>query len=374
MSPFENFLGGVVDTVFGGGSADVKDYQHASRLYVENSYARAPKTGFLYFVSFEINPFAVEDSNWASTGIKEVGLLVKRVDLPKFSIVTETVNQYNRKTVIQTSMKYASVNIDFHDDNSNITLNLWKNYYKYYFADSANTKGFTDTKYGTDDYAYGLNNNQNKGPFFEKIHFYILHRHKFTQITLVNPLVTEWSHDSLDQNEGNKILSNKMTVSYESVIYKEGKIQKNGESGYFATVYYDQTPSPLRTAGNGTLFGEGGVINGATDVFNSLSEGNYLGALIQGAATAKSFKEIVKNGGIEKEAYSILGGVLGDISKTGNQPGSIGSNISSQNNQNIGVGVKLFTNSSVSGLTYASPFTRSSVTDAMLRDPNYTGN
>ena len=50
---FNNFLSGVTEGVFGNG-ANLKDYQHADRLYVRNTYARAPKVGFLYFVNFNI--------------------------------------------------------------------------------------------------------------------------------------------------------------------------------------------------------------------------------------------------------------------------------------------------------------------------------
>ena len=50
-NPFTNFLGGVGAGIFGN-SAQMKDYNHASRLYVADTYARAPKLGFLYFVSF----------------------------------------------------------------------------------------------------------------------------------------------------------------------------------------------------------------------------------------------------------------------------------------------------------------------------------
>jgi len=354
-NPFTNFLSGVVSGVLDN-SSDLKDYQHASRMYVDNTYARAPKVGFLYFVSFEINRAAVKDQAWASNGMNSAGLLVKRLDLPKFSITTETANQYNRKTVVQTLMKYSPVTIDFHDDNSDITNNLWKNYYRYYFADTDNTKAFGDTKYGTTDYAYGLNNNQNKGSFFKQINFYIMHQGKFTEISLINPLVTDWSHDSLDQSEGTRTLTNKMSIAYESVIYKEGKISKNGESGAFTAQYYDNTPSPLRVAGNGSVFGAGGVVSGISDVFGSLSgdNPNYLGALIQGANVVKSVSQLNK-AGLAQEGYSILKGVLGDISKTGNQPGAIGDSIRSNINNGIGVGVKLFQNSSVNGTTTAAP-------------------
>jgi len=352
---FTNFLGGVATGIFDS-SADLKDYQHASRLYVDNTYARAPKTGFLYFVSFDINSAAISNSKWKNSGLSDIGLLVKRVDMPKFGIETETINQYNRKTVVQTKIKYNPITIDFHDDNSNITLGLWKNYYNYYYADGKTASTYTDTKYGTTDYAYGLNNNQNSGAFFNKIHLYVMSQGKFTKITLINPMVTEWAHDGLDQADATKILSNKMTVAYEAVKYEQGVISKNSEAREFTALYYDNSPSPLRVAGNGSLFGVGGALSGAADVFGSLSDGDYLGAVLQGADLAKSVSQLSKDG-LAQEGYSILKGVLGDISKTGNQPGSTGYDIKTAINSGIGVGVKLFQNSSVSGQTTGKPNT-----------------
>ena len=130
---FTNFLTNVGSGLFGGSDASMKDYQHANRLYVQNNYARAPKVNFLYFVNFNINQGVIIDKTWEEKRKNDVGLLVKRVDLPKFTIGTETLNQYNRRTVVQTKLTYGNVQIEFHDDNSDITTDLWKNYYQYYY-------------------------------------------------------------------------------------------------------------------------------------------------------------------------------------------------------------------------------------------------
>ena len=85
---FTNFLGGVVGGLLGDGDADMKDYQHADRLYVRNNYQRAPKFGFLYFVQFNINPGVIRNTEWLERGGRDVGLLVKNADLPKFTLST----------------------------------------------------------------------------------------------------------------------------------------------------------------------------------------------------------------------------------------------------------------------------------------------
>ncbi len=322
---FTNFLGGVVSGVFGT-SAIMKDYQHADRLYVRDTYARAPKLGFLYFINFNINVNAIQArTRWSTVLYRDVGLLVKRIDQPKFQIETETVNQYNRKTVVQKAIKYQPINIEFHDDNSQITRDLWKTYFQYYFADSGygNTLSnntllppFEDTKYKEVFYKYGLDNKQ-KEPFFKSIDIYVLHQKKFTQYTLVNPLVTEWDHDSLEQSENAKILSNKMTVAYETVLYNEGTIQAGTDVDKFRA-FYDKAPSPLSIGGLGskTLFGAGGVIAGAQGVFGALSQGNILGAAIQANQLRRNARGITK-ASLQTEATNIIGNAVSGVAASG---------------------------------------------------------
>jgi hypothetical protein len=368
---FTNFLGGVVSGLFGDGDADMKDYQHADRLYVRNNYQRAPKFGFLYFVQFNINPGVIRNTEWLERGGRDVGLLVKNADLPKFTLSTETMNQYNRKSVVQTKITYTPVSFEFHDDNSDITTNLWTNYYQYYYMDSVYGSGntdkvrveqFGDTKYNDKAYAYGLDNIQTI-PFFDSIDIYVLHQHKFTQYTLVNPMITEWAHDRLSQDEGTKIMSNKMTIAYESVHYNQGRIRKSTASGYFAETFYDRQQSPLRL-GAGSLFGAGGVLDGAEAIFgedgslaNATSPLALLGVALQTKQLVQGARNITKSS-LAQEGYSILGGVLNNVAASGqrglSQPGGLGSAIQGGLKQN-GFGVNLFPNSSVSGTTQATP-------------------
>ena len=111
----------------------LKDYQHASRLYVDNDYGYAPKVGFLYYVVFNMNSEAIPNGEWKEKIIRDLGLLVKKIDLPKFTVANETLNQYNRKTVVATKITYSPVNVEFHDDNLDIINKLWMNYYDYHF-------------------------------------------------------------------------------------------------------------------------------------------------------------------------------------------------------------------------------------------------
>ena len=71
-----------------------------------------------------------------STEKATIGLMVKTINLPKFKLETEVLNQYNRKRIIQTKINYQPVTITLHDDQSDLIRNLWYTYYNYYYKDS----------------------------------------------------------------------------------------------------------------------------------------------------------------------------------------------------------------------------------------------
>jgi hypothetical protein len=348
---FNNFLGQVLQGA-GNPKGQLADYAHASRLYVDNTMALAPKNGWIFYVVFNINQSALNNmkagnnsnpglldflkkvlqttDDWKVRRQPEVGMLVKSTDLPKFALQTEVVNQYNRKTVIQKGITYENINMTFHDDMSNVTHRLWEYYYKYYYADSNYGSGsnfsvgtkpaaFTDTKYksNADIYQstnYGLNNAQ-VDPFFDSICIYQLNQKSFTSFILINPLITSWQHDRLDQSTGNKVLENKMTLAYETVLYGTGRVAKDNPSG-FATFHYDLAPSPLSIAGGGnnSLFGPGGIISGAADVFGDISNvvdkpsiGGILGTALAGGNLIKNLKN-VSGASLQGELTGLISG------------------------------------------------------------------
>lgn len=299
-----------------GNLGDMKDYAHASRLYLDDFYALAPKNSWIYYVEFDINPAAILDQAWANQQrFTEVGMLVKTADLPKFEVQTEVLHQYNRKVVIQKGVEYNPVSFTFHDDQSNVVHNLWLNYFRYYYVDSQPASvGIIETSIANKDQAYsnnkfnppdslfdpvnyGLNSGLVDKPFFRSITLYQMNRKLFTSYKLVNPIVKSWEHDRLEQ-ENSKFAESKMTVQFETVLYGAGRIEKDNPTG-FAMFHYDTSPSPLSIAGGGnnSIFGPGGIIDGAIDVFGD----------IEGLSKNSSFMGLGGPGNNGKSLTSILG-------------------------------------------------------------------
>jgi len=248
MSKTNNYLSLGYQTNLDGEKYNLRDYRHASRFYADDHQARAPKYSFLYYVKFEINQRAAK-----GTLDKNIGMYVKKIDLPKFTVQTEMVNQYNRKTQINTKLTYNPITIDFHDDNADIINDLWYFYYRSLFADSnygdGNTnipRQFTDTKYGPTDYEYGMYDNQISESFIERIDIYMMHHtlHDHTKISLINPKISEWKHDTAGQSDSTKMMQNSMTVVYENVLYTRGTGNLNITG--FVNELYDPGKSPVR--------------------------------------------------------------------------------------------------------------------------------
>ena len=334
---FVNFLTGAAD-----GSGNLRSYQHATRLYVDNNYQLTPKAGWIYYVKVNINPrikniitdstLKKEFTEWLNKYNGTVGLLAKTVDLPKFSVENETLNQYNRKTIIQKKINYNPITIVFHDDMANVSLNLWKSYYQYHYGDSLSAAAvnpqiyfkYQDNKYDSRvlDASYGLSNGQSER-FFTSIEIFQLHQKKFTSIKIINPIIKEWASDNLDQTQGNRMLSSRMTVEYETVIYDTAATNNiTKENPGFNKNHYDNTPSPLGIGGQGTnsVLGPGGLIAGASSIFGTLSNPgasplDILNAAVQGRNLIRNAGNISKAGLLE-EGTSLFNSALSGVSSS----------------------------------------------------------
>lgn len=235
---------------------NLKDPQHAARLFTDDQFRLAPKHKFLFHVAFNINQSVLLDPNLTQRHRNEINMLVKGIDLPKFTVQTETLNQYNRKKNIQYTHKYEPINVTFHDDNMGVINYLWQNYYGYYYADSlvaSDPSAYQRNATKKSTYInvpYGLDNGSNQ-PFFNYITIYQMARHEYVAYKLYNPIITSWNHNRVEYSQ-NGTHDNLMTLAYEAVEYSVGDVLAGDPEG-FGLEHYDVSPSPLvSTPGAGT--------------------------------------------------------------------------------------------------------------------------
>ena len=315
----------------------VHDWKHASDLFVANNYELVPKNTFLYHVYFKFGD-GIKINNGAINPTKqaELGMLVKQVSLPKFTVETKTLNAYNRPNIVQTKIRYDPVNITFHDDSADLVRNFWYDYYSYYYRDSdyGNSNGVNDIMpqihdelthdRQKKDWGYTIRGSKQdtplKTPYLKSIHIFSLHQKKFSEYVLVNPIIKSFQHGEHNATGTTEIMSHQMSVEYETVLYAYGTVSPNTVSG-FGDIHYDKSPSPLTPAGGGTqsILGPGGIVDMVTEISQDLTNGDIGAAIFKGARDINGLKGANLKAMAKTEAVSLTKNIL-----TGSNPfGSI---------------------------------------------------
>lgn len=364
MSFGEDFLKGFL------GGDTLRDYTHASKTFRSNGYELAPRQKFLFHTFFNINyqeipGLAEVFGNRADSNI--ISLTVKNVQLPKYRFTVDTLNQYNRKRLVQSMINYEPVQLAFHDDAGDYVRNLWYNYYSYYYKDPsqnywnpgstngvmgdrgtgnpdrfayndrdiyAQTREANDWGYVGEAYSDKTNNldpfTNGKPAFFRDITVFGFNQQRFAAYVLINPLITNFEHDTYDYAEGDGIMQNTMTIGYETVKYYEGSVppldgpsgSSKGVPGFGDGAHYDRRKSDLYRPGSvATILGQGGLIDVIGGIYKDLNAGT-VGGLIGAVQKAGTAYETFKGGKLKsvakEEGKQIVTDVLlGQITKVG---------------------------------------------------------
>lgn len=351
---FTNFLTGVGQGLLNP-KGQMANWQHATRLFVDDTYRLSPRTKFMFYVRFEIDTTVLKSQAFTNRHVNEIGFLVRSSDLPKYTFDSVTKNQYNRKKIIYKNITYDPLTLTFLDDSAGIINALWALYMGYYVADrTLPSQAFSKTNYrktdtGLDNFRYGFDNNRSVD-FIKSISVYTMSRRRFNGYTLINPKIISWQHGNVAYSAASEPLETTMTVQYESVVYSGGSVTVDNPKG-FATLHYDNMPSPLSVAGGGVanLLGDGGVLDGLEQVFGNISNGTafnslggFLGTAIMAVNTAGNLKNITKTS-LKNEAINILSNPS-SISTIANTVGGV-------------VGAVFPKNTTTSGQTIAAPKT-----------------
>ena len=343
------------------GEEGVADYAHAAKTFLTNGYQFAPRNKFLFHVYFTINTAYVPALRTAfgdNQEIATIGLMVKTIQLPSYQISVDTMNQYNRKRLVQTKLDYQPIQVEFHDDGGDLIRDMWYSYYSYYYKDpqqkydnlspnngnlgplvqtpngfNYNARDIYDGTRPVNDWGYiGESYTDGKDifsvgptgklPFFRDIRIFGLNQHKWASYVLINPMITEWQHDTYDYSQGNGTMSNRMTIRYETVKYGTGAIgdvrPDNNVIGFADPSYYDTQISGITRPGqNGTVLGQGGLIDTGIGIAEDLASGGVagiVGAAQKAVMAYNTYKDkniaSIANREIKSSAQSIIKGSL----------------------------------------------------------------
>jgi len=310
-----------------GTGETVRDFRHASKIFVDNNYELLPKPAFIFYVYFNINPQA--NITFAPNVTKkiEAGVLAKSVDLPKYRIDFKAYNAYNRKDNVQTKINYEPIQLVLHDDSANVVRDLWQSYMRHYYRDadyainsSYGANNYQQNKYTTrptDVWGYSPLA-ANSVDFFTSIHIYSMSKKRYSLYELVHPKIESFEHGRHDQTATTSLLEHTMRLNYEAVNYSEGDVFEGSIPGF--TDRYDNQPSPLTPFGGGTrsISGPGGVIDSATSIGTALSQGKFLEAGFVALRAAKNLKGFDFKKAAASEAQETIYGAIRGVANSGN--------------------------------------------------------
>lgn len=212
----------------------------ASVVFDVDGFSNARPKG-LFYIRFK-RPILSGGQNWREGH----GFFAKAVDMPSITPLVEEINQYGRKRVIHTGIKYNPISLTFYDTVDGQALRLWAEYAKYYFGDfnHANQNAWSDDITGAyqdpDNTGFGFV--PRKAPkatsttptpsavdgintqfFFDSLEIFQVYGGTFVQTTIVNPKISMFEPDGVDYEDMSP-LNIRMSLTYEGIIYRnDGK-------------------------------------------------------------------------------------------------------------------------------------------------------
>lgn len=227
-------VSGASNSVLNGQPLMMRDSHLASSIwgFESSAFTNTPKHKFLYYLKFirgtSSSSSAISTGSASTDWSTGVGLLAKHVSRPSVEFQTETLNQYNKKRIVQTSHSLGKMTVSFHDTVDNQVMNMFQEYYQFYYADPQNTtttawindivSGSFQT--GANDWGYSLNGNPATNTyFFDRIELYQVFAGQYSQINFANPKITSFNPDELAFDAGGELCAIDMELSFEGMVY-----------------------------------------------------------------------------------------------------------------------------------------------------------
>lgn len=248
MAIFDSLAGSVGNV--GGAGAGNREYLRGQPLILRNSrYAtrhnkanRAiqamPRQKFLYYATFNPSAFVSKARNFSSWQ-SGFAFQISKIDRPRTTPQLRDLNQYNRKRIVHTGIKFEPVSLTLHDTVDDRVLRVWRDYYKWYFGEgrSRNSALTWDSNVIVERESMALANGWGFSPprgsnadsvdqrrlnahtnFFDSLDIYTFYGKKFTQIRIYNPKIANIQFDALE-SASSDLSTVEMSIDHEGYEY-----------------------------------------------------------------------------------------------------------------------------------------------------------
>ena len=220
-------------------TAILRSSRQASTIFALDG-THPPRMKNLFYVSFtrgtDVSTSSTSSLSNYTAYSGDLGFLCKSTDRPQIQPQTEELNQYNKKRIINTGIKYSPLRMVFYDTTDNLFMQMFSDYASNYFGafgHGNNTDDYLNdvlTTY-TDTAGTGwgfaptatasTNTDANSQYYFRKISIYEVWGGYYTQTDIINPRITAFDPDGMSYEDSN-IATISMTVAFEAVVYVNG--------------------------------------------------------------------------------------------------------------------------------------------------------
>ena len=223
-----------------------------------------PRYKYMYYANFQVNAQAMSmyPDLFLLGGLGGVSFKIKAIDRPNVDLQQRELNQYNHKRYAYVKTEYKPVTISMYDTIDNKPLNLWIEYFTYYFGDaryksSANMQSNPVDPTFDDSTGWGLRPMAEQVNFFTSLDLYAFGGKKeYTKVSYLNPKISavDWGSNDSSSSDMEDL---KMTLTYETLQYDGGTItaQMAAQFGFDigkATLEPPVSPALINTNNIGT--------------------------------------------------------------------------------------------------------------------------
>lgn len=197
-----------------------------------------PRQKFLYYATFNASSYVSKSREFSSwqTGF---AFQISKIDRPRTTPQLRDLNQYNRKRIVHTGIKFEPMSITLHDTVDDRVLRVWRDYYKWYFGEGrgrnpaltwesnviveresmplANGWGFSPPRGGASDTVIERSLNAHTN-FFDSLDIYTFYGKKYTQTRIYNPKIANIQFDALE-SASSDLSTVEMSIDHEGYEY-----------------------------------------------------------------------------------------------------------------------------------------------------------
>jgi hypothetical protein len=237
----DNFGNPVIFAGSGDAATVFGQNQQAFNANAQN-YAGAPRPRYLFMVRF-VRASGSGSPTWADG----MSFAVRTFDRPKITPQIQELNQYNKKRLVQTGVKYSPCKISFYDTIDAAVQQMWYEYTNFYFGDFRQSTGqawsydVTAAQFQGTENGFGFSPNlgfdsvsdlSKTAYFFDRIECYQFYAGEYMQFDLINPKISSFDPDAFE-SEHSDFHGIDMTVEYEAIQYQNQNLPASISSNAF---------------------------------------------------------------------------------------------------------------------------------------------